>query len=337
MKERFIHAIRGEGGEDLKVIQGLVDTETWERIQALQKDKHSFVDALKQWRSKSLTGENSEASDRGREQNKLFEQGKDARVLRMVGEGTYEMYIKGGEVIPLTEGEVFAASEWGTWWQFDPSVPREVQSKVMRNQVHAVLADQFDQQLMAFGRADRLSDDRKRDAYADKQESEKSLEAMSEGHLAEKMLMSLLTKEMHDHADNLPFTVKSVDVYEDVEHKIDFVITVEGTRRGVKVNKPSQRIGIQFTMNRDATERKNQQLDRMRKHLDETDVDQLFLITMPLHDIKYNYDRWLDAAYSVEEKRVIKKRLDPRGPDHLWSPEIKKKIIDGLVRGIGLE
>lgn len=144
MKERFINAIRGQGAEDLRVIQGLVDTETWERIQTLQKGKRTFVDAFKQWRSKSLAGEVGEDHDRGREQNKLFEQGKDARTLHMVADKKYEMHIKGGEVISLTEGEVFAASEWGTWWQFDASVPREVQSKVMRNQVRHVLADQFD-------------------------------------------------------------------------------------------------------------------------------------------------------------------------------------------------
>jgi len=335
MKERFIHAIRGQGGEDLKVIQGLVDAETWERIQTLQKDKHTFVDALKQWRSESLSGAGGEAPDRGREQNKLFEQGKDARTLHMVADKKYEMHIKGGEVIPLTEGEVFAASEWGTWWQFDPSVPREMQSKVMRNQVRHVLADQFDQQLMTFGRVDRLSDDRKRDTYARKQDSEKSLETVPDGILAEKMLMSLLTKEMHDHANELPFTVKSVDVYEDIEHKIDFIITVQGLRRGVKA-KATQRIGIQFTTSekKDTKEKKEKQLDRVRAHLNETEVDQLVLIAMPVDDVRPNFDRW---RYTKDGERVSEKRLDPRGPDHLWSPEIKKKIIDGLVRGIGLE
>lgn len=252
-------------------------------------------------------------------------------MLRMNAQGEYEMILNGAETILLTQGEIMAAAEWGIWFQFDSSVPRTMQSKVMRNQVHHVLADQFDKQLTMFGKADRLSDDRKRDAYARIEQSEQSIENMPDGILAEKMLMSLLTKEIHD--GDLPFSVQSVDVYEDMEHKID-IITVNDTRRGVKTEVHEQKIGIQFTLSKSyaTLAHKNKQLSRVRKHLNETEVDELILVSMPIDDIRSIFERW---RYNPDGSH--KKTLDPRGPDHLWSPETKKQIINHLVRGIGLE
>jgi hypothetical protein len=223
-----------------------------------------------------------------------------------------------------------SASEWGYWWKFDDSVPQKEQIAIMSAQVRGVIAEQYDKQLVAFGSATKLSDERKRDTYRAIGETNFKLETMPAGILAEKMIMSLLTKEMYDNP-KLSFAIKRVDVYEDVEHKIDFIVTVKDSttekdiNRGVKVA-AERRVGIQFTMNPHATEKKEEQLKRTRKvSLHETEVDELVLVTMPIEDVVSKYQAW---------SSVGKKQRDPRGPDHLWPSDTKQTIINGIMKGI---
>ena len=306
---------------------------TWQRIEEIQKEKRALVQGYMEWRKKSWNEKGARVNDRTEALERFlsFEERQEARTLRMGSDGSFEMPLKGGEKVPLSKGEIFAAAEWGFWWKFDSSVPRELQREVMSHQVHYMIAEKYDKQLIALGKSNSQYDDKKRDTYARIEQTEKTLEVMPAGILAEKMLMSFLTKEMHD--GNLPFTVAAVDIYEDVEHKIDFVITVADARRGVRVGEPEHHIGIQFTTNPHATEKKHRQLERMKHRMQETEVDEIVLVTMPLNDVRNMFDQW---RYTQTGEHINQKKLDPRGPDHLWSTETKKSIVDHLLRGIGL-
>ena len=307
---------------ELELIRGMVDTDTWRRVENLQETKHDVLAQLLAWR-KRFWAEGDKPSE--------SESTNGSRKLLRREDGTFETYLKGGEQISLTEGEVFAASTWGVWWHLDKSVPRDLQRKIMSHQVRSELSDLYNQQLLAFGAADRLSDPGKRGAYERKGEGETSLDIMPNGILAEKMLFSCLIKAMHD--GELPFTVESVDVYEDIEHKIDFIVTYRDVRRGVKAQEPQHRVGIQFTLDPNAEARKREQLARMKHRIGETEVDEIVLVTMPISHVRDTYEQW---RYSDPEKKSIRKKLDPRGPDSLWPEEFKREIVDRLVRGAAM-
>lgn len=330
-KRQLEGAIRNAGTTEpgVEKMQGFAGTAAWENIEDAQKEKRALVQEFREWRKKFWDAHGEHASERADSFKRIeaFEQGAAGRTLRMRADGTYEAVLKGGDTVTLTKGEAFAASEWGIWWKFDDSVPREQQLALMGSQVRNRIAERYDDQLIIFGMHDSLNDDRKRDAYARMGSSQQDLVKMPDGILAEKMLVSFLTKQMHD--GDLKFTVERADAHDDIEYKIDFVVTVSDRRRGVHVHEPEHRIGIQFTLNKGAIERKQEQVAKAGKRLSETDVDELVLVTMPINDIRQNFERW---RYDEHGGKKNEKRLDPRGPDQFWSPETKEAILNALVR-----
>lgn len=324
-------AMSAEASLDTEKIKGIAGAEAWTDIESMQDEKRALMMEYREWRKKFWHAEGAHRGEREEAlpRIKQFELGESARGLRKLPDGRYEASVKGGDALTLTKGEVFAAAEWGTWWKMDDSVSHEDQLGIMGAQVRAKIADRYDDQLIAFGKNDRLSDDRKRDAYARMESSQQSLDSMPDGILAEKMLVSFLTKMMHD--SDVIFTVERADAHDDIEYKMDFVITVASGRRGVRVGEPVQRIGIQFTMNTGATAHKQEQVSRVAKRIHETEVDEVVLVTMPIADVRTNFERW---RYDEKGQRINDKRLDPRGPDMFWSEETKRTIVEGLLSEI---
>jgi hypothetical protein len=325
MKERFEKTLKAVAKESpskddidsIEMIEKYVDSETMAYIREIQAEKIDLVEQLREWRKKFWN--DAEEHDSG------LENRSGAKTLSVNANGEFQMFLKGGEAVTLSKGEVMSASEWGFWWKFDDSVSQADQIAIMSKQVRNVVASAYDKQLIEFGSVDTLSDDRKRETYRAIKEKNLDLKTMPPGIMAEKMITSFLIKEMYDNPD-LSFTIKSVDVYEDVEHKIDFILELKDVVRGVKVGEPHHSVGIQFTINPGATEKKEKQLERVRKvSLHETEVDEIMLITIPLDDVVAKYETWASAK---------KGQVDPRGPDNLWSDETKKKIIEVLLHRI---
>ncbi len=317
---------------DLKIVQHMVDPETWNELVRLELEKEGLAEKMDAWKKKFW----NDATDVEKIDSKKFEKTPESRVLHKLADGSFAFYLPDSNTpTRLTQGQVFAAAEWGIWWRFERSVPPDDQIAITSHQVGAIVANKYEKQLIAFGKNDRLSNDGIRSAYDDIEKNRISLESMPNGILTERMLFSFLTKEMHD--GDLPFKVESVDLYEDVEHKIDFIITYEGKSHGVDVKEPRHRIGIQFTLDPNATDRKTQQLNRVRKSIGDTDVDDIIFVTMPLDDVREIFNSW---RYTKDKTGkvvpIAPRQLDPRGPDHFWPPETKKAIIDGLVRRVGI-
>lgn len=319
----------GKYEEDIKELKSRVDEETFAKIEELQAHKLDFVTGLKNWRKKFWNKENRSRAEVL--EMSSFEKRPGAKPLRVRDDGKFET-IKNRQLLELTKGEVMAAAEWGTWWMFDKSIDANLQREIMSNQVRYVIAEEFDKQIAAFGKADTGSYDLKRDTYERIEERNFNIDKMPAGILSEKMLMSILTKEMYDH-DNYSFKVESVDIYEDVEHKVDFIITYKNKNRGVRVGEPeTNRLGIQFTLNPNAREHKEKQINRVKKHgLKAAEIDDLILIVMPLDDISKKYQEW---RYDENGKRHAAENLDPRGPDMYWDEATKNEILNGLLHGI---
>ncbi len=325
MKERFETTLKAvtkeeiskEEQEAVDMIERFVDTETMDHIRQLQLEKVDLVAELKQWRKKFW--------DEGdMNQSKSILEDKPGSKTLYAQDGIYQMFTSGGETLTLSKGEVMSASEWGFWWKFDDSVPREDQISIMSKQVRNVIAGKYDRQLIEYGSVDTLSDEYKHETYKAIKEKNLNLETMPSGILAEKMITSLLIKQMYDNP-SLSFRFKSVDVYEDVEHKIDFILELKDYARGVKVGEPHS-FGIQFTLNPNATAKKEQQIDRVKRTAGhEITVDDIMLITIPINDVKEKYEIW---------SAIKKSKRDPRGPDNLWSEETKRTIIEGLLNRI---
>lgn len=318
---------------DIAVIEQMVDEDTRARLMKIQAQKQDFVAGLNAWRKKFWIEPSTAQAD----SVESFEKQDGAFELQQDDDGSFFTRAKGGAVFTLSKGEVLAAGEWGVWWKFANSVSEDVQKEVMSHQVRRVIAEEYDAQLTAFGKANTLLDDHMRDTYTRIEEQNRSLNTMPPGILAERMLLSFLTKEMHD--GELEFSIERADVYEDVERKIDFIITVADHRRGVEVDEPNhhQRIGIQFTTSErsDLNEHKTKQIKRVHKiGLQRAHVDDLVLISLPIAEVEPSFEAWYrDDAGNARSER----KRDPRGPDALWSDETKQAIIDALITNINVD
>ncbi len=323
MKDRFENYLKQgpDAAEDTAVIERNSDTGTQEHIHEIQMSKEELVRSLQQWRGKFF----------GKSVENDLESQFGNRTLQKTESG-YQTYLKGGQVVELTEGDVFAAAQWGTFWRFpDTSIDKHDQQKIMIHQMRNLIGQHYDEQLVAFGKVNKLSDDRKRDTYERIGDQSTELTELPDGLLAEKMILSVLHKVQRDF--DLPFTVHSVDVYEDVENKIDFVVSLQDHRRGVKVSEQSSGIGVQFTLNASKAEDKQNQINAS-KNRGEADVDDIVLVSMPFVQIRDLFDSW---RYNADGSRINEKSLDPRGPDYLMSNEMKLQLLKALLKKLPLD
>jgi|GEM_PF-2041890 len=320
MKERFENYLKKTSAEDSAVIERNTSPETQEEIEKVQLSKEEFVSRLKGWRAKFYGEgvENDLESDFGNRTLIATEQG-------------FKTFTKGGVPIELTEGEIFAAMEWGTFWKFDDSVPKGVQQRVMFQQMKKLIASQYDEQLIKFGQDNKLSDDRKRNTYDRIAERPSQLEHLQDGILAEHMISSLLERAQRDY--KLPFTFKGVDVYEDVENKIDFVIALESHKRGVHVSEQGSQVGVQFTLNPEKESQKQDQIDASKKR-GEAEVDDIVLVSMPFAQVRQLFDQW---RYDDSGNLKNEKTLDPRGPNVFISEKMEREILHALFSKLPMQ
>jgi hypothetical protein len=312
--------------------RGAESAATNQQLEALQEEKRAFTRGLRQWRKKFWLefGDNDTERSNAEAAFLSFESQPGALSLRELPHGIFETHLEDGTAITLTKGEIFAAHEWGVWWKFDGSVSPETQLGVMKHQVRAHIAEKYDAQIIAFGAVDIQKSEGKREMYKIVADTRASIERMPGGLLAEKMLVSFLTKQMHDGP--FRFSVERATAFDDIERGIDFFIVVEGTTKGVTVLEPVHRVGIQFTTskNPEVLAKKQQQVERLNTSLDYSVADELVLVTIPLQDINRHFGAWRMNTNGTEKAHG---QLDPRGPDHAWSEDeqVKKTILAGVL------
>ncbi len=317
--ENFLTQTSQDAPEDHASIKRNVTQESRDTIQKIQMEKQEFVDKLRAWRSKFFGKSLDDESD--------IESLYGNRTLEQAADGSYCTYLRGGQKVVLSRGEVFAAREWGIFWRLDDSIDKHDQQAIMAHQMRSLVENAYNKQLLEFGRVNKLSDDRKRDTYAQLQDIPIQLENRGDGFLAEKIVISLLKQLEHD--STLSIRVEAADVYEDVENKIDFIVTIESRRRGVEIDEQSSHIGVQLTMRTDTSkvQEKEKQI-RASKQRGDADVDDIVLLSLPLKEVRSLFNTW---RYNKDGSKKSEKALDPRGPNCFMSQELKESIVGALM------
>ncbi|MBU0613687.1 hypothetical protein KJ766_00160 [Patescibacteria group bacterium] len=218
---------------------------------------------------------------------------------------------------PITFGELMTDGVWGIDYQIDPeTVDRMTRKQYLVQSAKFDLLYFLDSQII-LEEIESCPDSGKREAYESVAASRES-GIVEQGILAEKMVQNFLVKLQYDlDAD---FTILTADIYQDVSQKIDFIIQRSSRNRGVKAVE-EERVGIQFTTDdRPGTKhRKQKQITRVLENLDEVEIDDLVLVSVPLRETRQYFDRWICDGRQAG------------GPDKLWSLQIKNQILRGLL------
>ncbi len=316
MKERLINPLLREAGKKQKYdiredAQKLgTDENTTKEMLRIQEKKQTLMNTLH---------EKLKEIDRGGAV--AFE--KNVRTVSQNEDGHFFVYGKRGIKIPLTFGDVARASIWGTQLKLDENVARKKKKEFALMETKRRIGALYDKQLALWGaHVDINTNTGKDEAYeAILARQEKSFKEIPNGVLAEKIIASYFTKMNYDHPE-LPFTFEVADVYEDVENKIDFIFTIKTHKRGMGVDVTDQReIGIQFTMNQKALERKQKQIANAKKS-NELKVDDLVLVAMPIAQIREALTKWQGAGKNA--------RLNTAPEDYL-PQQTRKQIFMAIM------
>lgn len=157
-----------------------------------------------------------------------------------------------------------------------------------------------------------------KDSY---EEGDADIENMRSGILAEKLIRSFLTRISIDNKD-LEIEISEVNIYQDIEYKIDLLIKSKHKNRGVKVstdeNEEEKVRKIQFTINSspESEELKKRQLEK---------ASDVILIKMPELEVRQTIRKWKENTNSTY------------GPDKYFDEETKQKILEKMLEGIATD
>lgn len=215
----------------------------------------------------------------------------------------------------ITLGEIMTDYEWGLEYTFDSSVNIHDIRKYYFSKLKAGLSDKLDEQIIISELAYEDGDDLKKVAYRSIQDTETDTE--KQGVIAERMVKSFLKRLSID--TDADFEILDASVYQDVEQKIDFIIHRKSKphERGVHVTESSRvDVGIQFTTAFSKTDKKERQIRRSKRNLEE--VDDLVLVAIPAYDASVLYRKWKEHKTSG-------------GPHKRWGKTIQETIFRGVM------
>ena len=259
------------------------------------------------------------------------EKGKSRSVMWDETAGQAITFKSGGVPEYISKGQLLTAGLWDEEYYLDESTPRELKKEYALNLARYQIAELYDHQI-ALSEMNKSYNrntgfDNAYTAIHERFETGK----LPSGIIAEKMVMSYLTKLMHDF--DMPYTIKNVTIYEDVEYKIDFVIEpkADAASLGVSVEEPQHRadVGIQFTTvhSQRMISHKQKQVSRARMQLtrESSPIQNLVLVALPIEHVWETYEAWKNSKTN---------RRAPGGPDELWPEEIKQQVFFTLLKGV---
>lgn len=148
------------------------------------------------------------------------------------------------------------------------------------------------------------------------------------GVVAEKMMQGIAEMISLDRPD-LHLSVRPANAFQDVEEKIDFIITTKTKKRGVGIDTDERDVpssyeeknyGIQFTVNGSATEHKMNQIEKARGRA--TDVDDILLVSIDQAMVRSALGEWNKNGRSMH------------GPWNYMPEKAKQVIIEKLFDGV---
>lgn len=139
------------------------------------------------------------------------------------------------------------------------------------------------------------------------------------------MFESFFTKLSVNNSEELPFEIEVGDVYDDAIKKIDFIFHIKKEyTRAINIEScddcNKNDIGVQYTMNTDAQEKKEGQIEKQKK--EGLYVDDLVLVSLPLGNLTESMNEWLDNK---------KRRDNFSGPEEYLPLEIKEKLFKSVL------
>lgn len=226
--------------------------------------------------------------------------------------------------IQVTEGMLLTDGEWGLKYHPDQTVSRRLRKRYAIEHAKGELRALLDRQIVEDEIGSARTHEFKKKAYGAFKEMRGREEEVG-GWVAERLIKTFFKRISIDF--DLDIEIMETDVYEDVEHKIDFVIRRKARARGVSVEarEDHQDLGVQFTMRNESRtlEHKRHQIERVKekKERDGLRVEDVLLVSLPLRDVRGLYKKW-------------EKKKSPGGPTELWSPEEKKAVFERVLTGI---
>ena len=138
-----------------------------------------------------------------------------------------KLYSKGVEI---TKGMLMTDGEWDIRYHLDPSVPVELREEYLIEEAKRRIRALYDRQIIEDQIGSKRTDEGKKKAYSSFKEEAATREQVG-GWVAERLVKTFLKRIAIDY--DLDLDLIETDVYEDVEHKIDFAIRFKSrARRG---------------------------------------------------------------------------------------------------------
>ena len=290
---------------------------TQSRIFDLQKEKQIIMEQLK---ARLRDIDDPHAPE--------VESSKDALVAHYdVQKNNYTVTDFQGRVHEVTLGEMVADVPWGLSYLLRKDAPRVHQKQYAVAQAKEALMSHLDRQicLEERERKDHAPNIHK-GAYApfvQKLEGASFPEHVLVGWWAEEMVCGFLTRLVTDGMVDVE--VHKADVYEDINHKIDFSIRRQRHIRGVDTQVIQKGVGIQFTLLRDREklQKKQRQVEEARGNLEQMDLDDLVLVHISIGSkIIQSVRQWKEAGEP------------PGGPMRFWSVETRRAILRGVLQNL---
>ena len=226
-----------------------------------------------------------------------FEHEKDARLL-LYRDGSLTYLTEHGKEDVATLGEVICDMDWGVYYSLDKkTVPRSIAKKYIIERARHKLEYLYDSQIIISETTRRGTNDYVKSAYQN-YERERANLLNRTGFLVENITKSLLKRMQYD--SDADFQILNGNLYQDVIQKVDFIIRLKVHNRGVKVESDEEPdkgqakgIGIQFTINREALDKKREQIARTKEYLQKGDViDDVVLVLFPIHSAQKMKRLW---------------------------------------------
>ncbi len=258
--------------------------ESQRRIYEIQKEKQKIMDRLKDW----LACLDDSLRD--------FEQEEGSRdAFYNETEKKFTYFTEIGEEREATFGEIITDIDWNVLYSLDKNtVPRNLLKQYFIQRTKNDLRQLLNQQIIISESQGEVAIPQRREAYLRYQEAlETGRSKEQTGVIAETIVRNILKKISYD--SDVDFEIVETDIFQDVEQKVDFIIHFTSKNRGVGVTaqKDKKDIGIQFTTNPEAVDKKRYQVEGAKRHITpEWHVDDLVLVVFPLGIARELVKRW---------------------------------------------
>lgn len=227
----------------------------------------------------------------------------------------------------ISEEEIFTDINWGKVYNLSASTPVELKNQYLEEVFEHQYNELYNRQLVI----DRVKiedklDQRLEDTYGRVEKAfDNKEEERSAGLMFEKMLYNLVYKFGH-HFKKYGLKIERLTVIDDVENKIDFVISLPKKNRGVGIEEINdEKLGVQFTLVENYSPKynfKKRQVEKAKKNIKDNDINDLVLISIPV-----NFKEIFDS-FGVWDKNG----RPAGGPEKNLSAKTKIMAVEGIMK-----